>query len=317
MLQPHKEGSAGSKIVVALSAYLRFLALLVTQQVSIVHLHVAMRGSFWRKSIFALTARLFGRPTIFHLHGSETKDFYHSLGPLSQKLVKIILEAQSRVVVLSESWSRFVKEVAPTARVVVVPNYVDLPDVPALGPRDTKIRILFLGAVGPRKGINDLVHAFAGVLNLIPEAKVELHVGGDGAIEEARALAEQLGVEREITFHGWISGTAKESLLREASIYCLPSYNEGLPVSVLEAMSYGVPVVTTRVGGLPELIADGVNGFLINPGDRGALVHRLVELSNSVALRAEVGEAGRRTVSERHSANSSLNALNNVYSEFS
>ncbi len=98
---------------------------------------------------------------------------------------------------------------------------------------------------------------------------------------------------------GWIAGEDKVRAFERAAIYCLPSYSEGLPVSVLEAMAAGLPVVSTAIAGTPEAVAEGENGFLIVPGDRAALADRLIRLARDPSLRSGMGGAGRAIAEER------------------
>ncbi len=111
----------------------------------------------------------------------------------------------------------------------------------------------------------------------------------------------------------WVGPQEREALLARADIFALPSRNEGLPMSVLEAMARGLPVIATPVGGLPELIEDGVNGILVPPGDANALARAILKLSNDPAACAALGRAARQTVLARHSPAVVLPALEEVY----
>jgi len=291
----------------ALFAYVRALA---ASPVELVHLHAAMRGSFWRKAIFATIARRFGVPVVLHLHGSEMKDFYAAQPAPVKRLIVGQLEAAARVLVLSESWKRFVAEIAPRARTTVVPNYVGVPEAAPARARPAR-EILFLGLVGERKGVFDLLPAF--VAARAANSALALTIGGDGAIERAKREAVRLGVADHVDLCGWVDPQRREALLARADIFVLPSRNEGLPMSVLEAMARGLPVIATPVGGLPELIEDGANGLLVPPGDPEALARAILELASDPERRAALGRAARATVLARHSAAVVLPVLEDVY----
>lgn len=310
-LWTHREGHALSRMAACLCAYLEMLQLLVKGQVSFLHLHVAMRGSFWRKSFFAATARRFGVPSILHLHGSEMKTFYGSLSSARQGAVKRSLEHAARVVVLSESWRDFASEIAPQAHVVVIPNYVTLPIERLRTPDTTEFNVLFLGLLGHRKGIYDLLDCWPSVLQTVPGAR--LLVGGNGEVEMAKLRVAALGVSNSVDILGWVDGVQKLELLRLADAFVLPSYNEGLPMSVLEAMSWGKPVVATKVGGIPELITNELDGLLINAGDKMALTDALVKLGSDYRLRRTLGEAGRKQIEENFSDHAVLPRLEALY----
>lgn len=283
---------------------------LLTRKVELVHCHAAMRGSFWRKAIFAGLARRFGVPVLLHLHGSEMRGFYESQPRPVQRLIARQLELANAVLVLSESWKHFILEIAPQSRTIVVPNYVRVP--PALErPVRKDVTVLFLGLLGQRKGIYDLLAAFARARRTNPALK--LIVGGNGEIEEARRLAHELDIEDGVTFLGWVDEGKRREMLIHADVFALPSYNEGLPMSVLEAMAYGLPVITTPVGGIPEVITDGRDGRLITPGDVDALEKALLDLAGDPALRRELGAAGYARVTERYADTVVLPLLHSIY----
>jgi glycosyltransferase involved in cell wall biosynthesis len=133
--------------------------------------------------------------------------------------------------------------------------------------------------------------------------------GDDAAI---RARAVELGVENSVEFLGWIEGEAKLRALREAGIYALPSWIEGLPMGLLEAMAVGLPVVATRVGGIPDVVVEG-SGKLVPPKDTDALTAALLELIASAPLRARMGAAARRVALERFAPERILPRIETVY----
>jgi glycosyltransferase involved in cell wall biosynthesis len=172
---------------------------------------------------------------------------------------------------------------------------------------------LFLGLLGNRKGIFDLLPAFKQASEEMPNLR--LRIGGNGDVDATRVCVRTLGLENSVCLLGWISGSVKDQELHRADIFVLPSYNEGLPMSVLEAMAWGLPVVTTPVGGIPELIENRVDGLLVRPGDIGDLREALVSLAADRALRHRLGCNARERVERNHSAAQVLTALESVYAE--
>ena len=146
-----------------------------------------------------------------------------------------------------------------------------------------------------------------------PDAK--LLFGGDGYPERYGALARELGIADRCEFLGWITGEDKERLFERAGIYCLPSKNEGMPMSVLEAMAHGVPTIATPVGGVPQVIEDGVNGYLMPVDDEARLSELLCNLMDSQDLRASIGFAGRETISDRFNIERNVEELVRLYGE--
>jgi len=314
LLHSNVDGGFALRLLTAFKAYATFLGLLLTGRVGLVHCHAAMKGSFLRKSIFALTARAARVPVIFHVHGAEFKVFVSRQPAFLQRLISWVLEQQSMVVVLSESWYHYVASIAPRANVEVLHNYVNLPDLSGkVEGDDIEIPVLFLGVVGKRKGVYDLLPAFKDALIEAPELR--LIIGGDGEVEKARAVAAELNIENQVVFAGWVHGEEKLSMLRRAKIYVLPSYNEGLPVSLLDAMGWQIPVVSTRVGGIPNLVSEGLDGLLIDAGDRSALTAALVRLAKDRRFRTELGTAGRLKIEQNFSRQVVLPKLEKIYSD--
>lgn len=313
-LNTHVEGSLMRRMLTAFVSMRKFLALLFAKRVAFVHCHVAMRGSFWRKSIFAGLAGLFNVPVIFHLHGSEMKSFYSSQGYLLRRMIAWQLEHVHSVIVLSQSWYDFVKEIAPGARVRIIANYVVVPPISECHQAHEGVRVIFLGVLGERKGVFDLLAAVSKISPLLPT--MEILVGGNGEVDRARETVSRYGLESKVKILGWVSGDDKKALLASGDIFVLPSYNEGLPVSILEAMSWQLPVISTNVGGIPQLVRDGVDGILINPGDLTALSQALLRLGQDSAYRESLGRSARERVESSFSKEIVIPRIEEIYKEF-
>lgn len=312
LLNSHVEGGFLLRLFSAVSEFLRLLGLLARRRVSLVHCHAAMKGSFWRKSLFALAARLAGVPVIFHIHGGVMKVFVARQPRIIQRLIAWILEKQSLVIVLSESWRLYVESIAPRATVDTLSNYVDLPDLSAKVNRsDSVVEVLFLGVINAAKGVYDLLPAFRDAVAKAPSLRLVL--AGKGELEQANSMVRALQLEDYVTFAGWVNGDAKLDLLRRAGICVLPSHNEGLPVCLLEAMAWQVPVISTRVGGIPDLVREGCEGLLVAPGDQEGLSQALIQLATNRDVRDAMGKAGRKRIEENFSRNAVLPKLEGLY----
>jgi glycosyltransferase involved in cell wall biosynthesis len=309
----HTNGSQFKKLWQFIKAFSYIFMLAATGRIALIHCHVAVGMSFWRKMIFALLGKVFGIPVILHLHGGWTKVFYNSLSTTGKRLVAWQLSIADVVLVLSESWRSYILEIAPKANTVVLPNYVEMPESVVQPKDNSKINLLFLGLVSNRKGVLDLISAFAAALKNAPQ--LVLNIGGDGEVDQAKAYAHELALESNINFLGWVGENKKNELLSCNDIFILPSYNEGLPVSVLEAMSWGIPVIATAVGGIPELIQNNINGFLMTPADISALQNLLELLGRDQAIRGRVGLAGKETIQKSYSREVILPRLELLYQQ--
>ncbi|OPZ58646.1 MAG: putative glycosyltransferase EpsD [Deltaproteobacteria bacterium ADurb.Bin510] len=290
----HVDGSRVRKAFVAMTGLGRAAGLLLGRRFDLVYLHTGDNPSPSRKYLFFRLAGLCGVNTVIHWHAASFMEQYPKLSGFWRRRIKRMLTAAGQVVCLSESWRDDLLKLAPAACVTVLPNAVRLPLLNDGRRPTTALRLTFLGLIGPRKGIWDLLES----LKRLREAgfAVRLSVGGNGEVEKLAAEIERLGLAEAVDYLGWISAEERDRLLRVTDVYVLPSYGEGLPMSVLEAMSYAIPVVATTVGGLPELIVDGVNGFLVEPGDVDALTARLAELTLDASLRQDMGRSARQTV---------------------
>lgn len=184
---------------------------------------------------------------------------------------------------------------------VVSYNGMDLEDFAGLPPRSSsEPTILFVGGLEPRKGLEFLVMAMAKVkaevagTRLIAVAKTGFK--GTDQVETFRRLAESLGVNKSIEFHESVSQQRLLSFYSDCDVLVLPSMNEGWGLSLMEAMACGKPVVASRVGGVPELVRDGIDGILVEPADVRALSDAIVKLLRDKGLRKRMGRAGRERV---------------------
>ncbi|MBB3119613.1 glycosyltransferase family 4 protein [Pseudoduganella violacea] len=313
-LGTHRDGGKGAKLGAMLGAYARFVGMLCRGQLGLIHVHVASRASFWRKSFFFLLAFLFRIPAILHLHGGEFALFYgRECGPVRQALIRFIYNRASRVIVLSEAWQQWVRGISRNPHVTVIHNPVVMPASMVPWAARRAGTVLALGRLCKGKGSYDLLEAAAQLVAAQPD--LQLRLGGDGELPAVAARAAQLGLAEHLRLLGWVSGVDKQAQLEQASVFTLPSYNEGLPMSVLEAMAAGLPVVTTPVGGIPDAVTDGVEGFLVPPGDVAALAMRLQQLLNDTQLAQRMGEAGRRKVATMFATQAVLPQLEKMYTE--
>jgi glycosyltransferase involved in cell wall biosynthesis len=268
------------------------LWLLFRKRVVLLHVHSAAYGSFWRKSVLCALAYAFRVPYVFHLHDGRFPVFFQG-SRLARAFIKWVFRHASRVVVLTPRWRDVVHAIEPAARIAVIGNPVSVPGEVAKPEREART-VLFLGWLQREKGVFDLVQAMPAVLRAVPQARFVLAGRGDRAA--LLSLARSLGVEEALELPGWVEGDRKDQLLRAADVFVLPSYYEGLPVGVMEAMARGIPVVATRVGGIPDLVAHGVSGLLLEPGRPAALAQAIVSVLTDATLRARLREAAHREV---------------------
>lgn len=258
--------------------------LLTDRKVRIVHIHSASRTSFYRSMYFVKLAHFFGRKVVLHIHGGGFKEFYKT-NP--QKIKKELISCDA-IVALSESWRKYFEEEVGLRNVFVVNNIIEDPQIKIVE-KDDKFHILFLGLITEAKGIFDLLDSMRDHKEEWHN-RIMLHVGGNGKVEKFKQEVADYELEDMVVYEGWVSGEKKASLFNLSDAYILPSYTEGVPISILESMSYGVPVLSTPVGGIPEVIRSGENGILFQPGDKSAIASAINNLLNDKKLCRQMSE---------------------------
>lgn len=251
--------------------------------ICIVHIHGAAKGSFFRKyGVFFIARYLFRKKVIYHSHGSEFKDFYNNASGFTAAWVRHFLKRVDVVICLSRSWEIFFRSRFAVRKIVVLENIVEraveTPLIATGKPADgMPVQLLFLGVIGRRKGIFDLLETIIQHKQQLT-GRIHLQIAGNGEVEKLLSLIEQEQLQQLVTYKGWVTGEEKYKAIADADVYILPSYNEGLPLSILEAMSYGKAIVATPVGGIPEIVQHQVNGLLVQPGSKDEIAAALFYL---------------------------------------
>lgn len=275
-----------SKIWFAVSGYLSIaFKLLTDKNIEIVHIHSASGSSFWRKSIAIRVAKFFKKKVVFHCHGGGFKEFRQK-SPLK---VDAILNKVDYIICLSNEWKQYFETIG-FMNVTVLKNVITSPIIDR--PRkDSLVHFLFLGLICENKGIFDILKALATHKEEL-KGKIVLHIAGNGQTDKLIREVEALQIEELISFEGWVQKEHKSRLLNLADVFILPSYVEGVPISILEAESYHKAVITTRVGGIPSIVKNQESGIFITPGNNEELFQAMKILTESEGLREKYGEVG-------------------------
>jgi len=310
-LATYGDGDLRSNGLLLLRALRRFVALLACERGLVVHLHTAPERGLWRDLLFAALARALRRPFLLQLHGTGLRNAHENRGALERFAIRLLLEQAACVLVPCEASRTWTCGITRKAQVAVVPPPV-MPAEPA-PPAQRPNVVLYLGRLEPGKGVFDLLEALAALRPAVPD--VRLVCAGDGPRNALARRAEQLGIAEAVTFTGWVGPSGKRALLENAAAFALPSYDEALPMSLLEAMAAGVPAVVSPVGGVPEVVADGTTALWAAPGDIATLQRQLTKLLLDRELGARIGAAARESVRVRCAPQRSLAMLGTLYGE--
>ena len=301
-LPTHGDAGAARNAALALRALRDFALLLARHGRMPVHLHLSARGNAARDATFVAAAAAARCPLLLQLHGAG---FERSHGAA---LMRRMLDSAACVLVPSQSMRSWVRSVARNAHTICLPSPVPCEVLPQ---QSRPSLVLFLGRMEPGKGVYDLLEAVAALRAAVPD--VRLVCAGDGDRIAVARYAERLGIADAVKFTGWVGPSGKRALFEAAAVFALPSYEEALPISLLEAMAAGVPVVASAVGGIPEVVADGVSGYLVAPGDKASLERSLRRLLLDRALGERIGAAARETARLRFAPERALPQLEEVY----
>ncbi len=307
-IESYRNGSKWEKLAKALKGYLLFFREMILNKPDIVHIHSSFGPSFYRKMPFIYMACFRGVPVINHIHGAEFETFYLKASDRKKRRIRKVYGKCTMLIALSEEWKRNLESVVSPEKITVIENYCKIPD---LSGTEKKKQILFLGEIGKRKGCYDIPEIYGRVLE--KGERLPLIMAGDGELAEVKKLFEDRDLLESVSFPGWVRGADKDKCLKESGIFLFPSYYEGMPMAVLEAMAYGMAIVTTRVGGIPHLLEDGGSGYLCEPGDIEGLSKRLLELSKDGDKRRKMGERARQKAIADYSMESHIKKLMDLY----
>lgn len=289
----------------------------------IVHVNMAADASCLRKMVFMRAAGLFGKRIVIHEHGGDFQGFfYERCSKKRQKRIRKALNRAEIFLVLSDAWKDFFSELVDPARIHVMQNAVP---VPVHAKTDySSHQAVFLGRLCREKGIGELLESVPLIRRQIPDFQLVLGGFWEAGNEELRERAEELS--DAVVCPGWVSAAERELLFEESSVFVLPTWFEGQPVSLLEAMAAGMCVAASAVGGIPQIVADkkeadaaclpeGWDGCGIlmkakNPDELAAVMIRLLQ---DEALRRRLGERARQRILEEYDMNRYVDKLTGFY----
>ena len=306
-----KEGSRGKKLLVAAAAYFKFLCAL--SWCDVVHVNASSDSSIMRKSFFIRAAYRHNKKIVLHQHGGDFKNYFENqINDKRREYLKSILDMADVMLVLTPSWKEYFSGLTDSGKIKVFPNCVavkrDISFAEGAEPCRDMNKLLFLGRICKDKGIDELLDA---VTEISRENKdVNLYIGG---IYEEESYRKRIEGNDLVKFLGWIAGEEKEKYLRECGIFVLPSYYEGFPVSVLEAMAGGCVVVASEVGGIPDVVTDGETGVLVPPKDSEMLKNAVLKVMNDKTLADKLRVSAFKKVEENYSSSASVERLVNIY----
>lgn len=299
------ENNSTIKIIFYMLSYIKIFIKFIFNKPEYVYMHMSYKGSFTRKYYIHILCKIFDIKYIIHLHGSEFETWYGMCSENKKKRIRKLLRDSFKFIVLGDKWNEKIKKIEPLCKIEVINNTVKIPEKATKWNED-KFKILFLGVLIKRKGVDDLLEGINIISKEINMKNIEFIIAGSG--EEKDRLekkVEELNLTKYIKFVGWINEEEKRELFLNVQLMVLPSYNEGLPISILESISYGIPVISTDVGDISSVIINNYNGFLITPGDIKQLSEKL-----KIFIKMDFKEWNRYSINSRNIAENKFSDLN-------
>lgn len=303
----------GNKLVRLFYSIYAFIKFYFTKRnYDLYHVHVASRGSTFRKGHYVDVIKKWNKKVILHIHGAQYLVFFNEISEKKQKRVIEILKKADMVIALSKDWKDKFDQKFGLTNCCVLENGIDMERLsPAIhDPVLHQKSFVTLGRLGQRKGTYDLVEAVDIARKTVPDIKC--YLAGDGDVEKVKELVKEKHLENNIDVVGWANFDKKLELLKTVSTVVLPSYNEGLPMSILEGMACGKAIISTTVGAIPEVISEE-NGILVKPGNVQALSKALIECAQNLEKIKRMSECNIDKVKKQFSVDVMHDQLSKYY----
>jgi glycosyltransferase involved in cell wall biosynthesis len=292
--------------------------LLFSRHLCIVHIHTSAGIAFYEKIIYVVLSRLFNKKVLIHIHGGIFRNFWKNSGKVGQYLILQILNLCHRIVVLSPGWEKyFVKQIQTNTVVMSLPNSTKVENAVVFEKDKFCVSFLYVGHLKPEKGLLDLLEAIQILLSQTSQS-FRIRLMGEGDTHDNETLIRNAFLRADIPnveFLGLLTGEEKWHHFALADVFILPSHSEDMPLTILEAMAFSLPVIATDVGVVNEVIENAVNGFLVEPCNGKMLAEKMKILAENSDLRKMLGAANFLKFTEKYSFQSYELKLEHIYED--
>lgn len=278
-------GPAVWRLLYMLVGYVRILWHLCVHRPELVHVHMAEKGSVYRKGMVVKWAKAFGCKVIIHMHAGPFMHWYETKNEKNQVWIKEMLNQADKILVLGKYWGQTMETILPADKMEVLYNGVTIPNRRLY--RSTNMNLVYFGVINRDKGVPELLQAMK-LLDDRLEREQRLYLYGKDLEGNLKEQIKTLGLEERVIYCGWIDPKQRDEALQNAMLSILPSHFEGLSMSIIEAMSYGVPVVTTNISTMPELVGDEIP--LVEVGNPHTLAQEIERYCKDEKLRDACSE---------------------------
>lgn len=315
-IESYKDGGKLAKLIKGICGYISFAKNLIVNRPDLVHIHSSFGPSFYRKLPFIYMSHFAGVPIVNHIHGADFDEFYVNASDKKKKLIKSTYTKCQKLIALSAEWKERLSQLVDSERIVIIENYSILQEeaFEQRKKKDPTANVLFLGELGKRKGCYDIPYVVKKVVEQVPAAM--FYLCGAGSAEDEKNIKQmcgEQGIADHVVFPGWVRDKKKDDMLRRADVFFLPSYNEGMPMSILDAMGYGLPIVSTNVGGIPKIVRNEENGYCCEAGDIDGYVDGIIQILSNREMRNRYSAGSMNIIRSRYSLEYHLQQLEKIY----
>jgi glycosyltransferase involved in cell wall biosynthesis len=287
---------------------------------AIVHLNSSLNaGAFWRDTLYMLVAKLLGARVLFQVHGGALPQDFLGHGRWAQALLRRLLSQADAIVVLAAIELAAYRQFLPGRHIRLIANAIEcapllsLPRAPRMA--SAPLRLIYLGRLIREKGLYELLQGLAETRAHGIDARLTV-VGSGPEAAGLRRRALELGLAAAVSFTGAAFGATKAHLLGEADVFVLPSYHpEGLPYALLEGMAAGNAVITTRIGGIPDVALPDEHAVFVPPRDTHAIAAAIAHLATDAAGLAHMSAACRHRIARHYSPERLVQEFGALYAD--
>lgn len=316
--RPSKQSGKFSfkNLMIAIEQISRFSRSIRKFRPHLLHIHTSQGIAWLKDTAYIWVGKIMKSKVVVHIHAADFAELYSDHSKPVQAYTRCMLNKADAVIAVSDKWKEKLSSIVAEEKIHTFTNCIQVPDETTVHPSDRMFSYgLFLGSIGPRKGAFDLIDA----VGRIDQNGNGFHIWlagyeeRQGDLEIAHQKLEEHTLKDRCELVGVVTGSKKHDYLQQMDFFVLPSYNEGLPMAILEGMAQGRAIISTPVGGIPEVVIDGYNGYLVEPGDVQTLAEKIKTLVNHPDLCNQMGLNSLNIAKQKLSVQTYVNRLMNVY----
>ncbi len=301
----------------ALKQYFILIYLIITRWPAIIYIpNCQTTIGYIRDAGFIMIAKLFRRKVICHLRGGNFRNWYNSTSFVIRQFINVIHSFIDGQIVLGESLKHLFDRIISKERISVVPNGKNFDSVFKRKIQAEKLRVFYLSNLIKSKGILEVLRAIPVVYNANPN--IEFIFAGSWYDNTTKKSVESFIKEHPylpITYYGAANERAKYDLFGSSDIFAFPTYytEEGHPWVIIEAMAFGLPIISTDQGAIKESVVNGINGFIVEKQNSSAIAEKIITLINNPELRIKMGKESRRLYKDKFTEEKMVENLSRVF----